>query len=443
MDKRPVLALLLALCGTAAFAQNLPRVVLVPLENRVGAQYAYDIETLGELLVSFINETRRVNVIDRLAIDVVMSAWGWQRDDLVDNAKAIQIGKALNAQYIVRGTVSRLGDNLLVSTRVLNIHTAELRSATNTQMESMNDAYSKMNNMAQILIYNMGLGAQPVQQEQSPADQATSTVFVMGATIGTLEIHTITAGTVEISGISINQTVQMPAWSSLAPVTVSPGRYRVVMKYDDGKLEEKWVDVKQSRTAKLKFNYRPPERLNTLGLSVGNAFMEGSTGYDWQPIGFNGTIRGTYAPRSGSFFELGMDIGLSGVWIEDYFSLHPFIRYACFLPFAKAAAGGGWYIGVGVGFFFDTFTDTWQEIVSGNSYDYVSKEGKVTTTAFTVNVSTGFVFRGGFTLSLGGFCGLGSQKGRGENVYYWKNDGDRLVYGGKLAIGYSYRFKNK
>jgi TolB-like protein len=174
MNKRSVFALLLALCGMTAFAQNTPRMVLVPLENRAGTQYAYDVETIGELLENFINETQRLNVIDRSALDAAMAARGWRMDDWADNAKAAEMGRALNAQYMVRGTVSRLGDNLLVTARILDIATAGVRSSTNTQLEHMNEAYSKMNSMAQILTYNLGLPlqsaqtAQPVEPEKPP-----------------------------------------------------------------------------------------------------------------------------------------------------------------------------------------------------------------------------------------------------------------------------------
>ena len=434
-----VMVVLAALC----FAQNLPRVVLVPLENRAGEQYAYDVETIGELLENFINETQRLNVIDRSALDAAMAARGWRMDDWADNAKTAEMGRVLNAQYIVRGTVSRLGDNLLVSARVLDIATAELRSSTNTQLEHMNEAYSKMNSMAQILTYNMGLAvpqAQPTETAQ-PAAQAPSAVLVAGAATGTLEIHTVTAGTVEISGFGINHTVQMPAWSSLPPMTVNAGRHRVVMRYEDGEIEEKWINVEQSETTKLKFKYRPPERLNTLGASVSGTFMEGSLSWPDRILGFNGTIQGTYAPQNGGFFELGMDIGLGSIFLggSDYFSLHLFIRYAYFLPFTTASAvGGGWYVGGGVGFFFNTYTLIWEEeVYDSNSdfYKYVTKERKATTTAFTVNMSTGFVFRSGFTLSIGGFIGLGSYKSESSSI-----DAVGCV---KLAFGWSYRFKGK
>jgi TolB-like protein len=430
---------------TLCFAQNSPRVVVLPLENRAGTQYAYDAETLGELLSNFISETQRLNVIDRFEMDAAMTAQSRKMDDWADNTKTAEMGRALNAEYIVRGTVSRLGDNLLVAARILDIATAELRSSTNTQLESMNEAYSKMNSMSQILIYNLRL---PIQQTQPPAVQTSPVVLVTVPGTGTLEIHTITAGTVEIvgameltgteevTGPGISYTVQIPAWSSIPPMTVNAGRYRVIMRYNDGKTEEKWVNVRRSNVEKLMFNYYPAERLNTLGASVGVRW--GGGGWDeTDMISFLGTIQGTYSPESGSFFELGMDIGGGDFvsWFSrDYFSLHPFIRYAHFLPFAtESAVGGGWYIGGGVGFFFNTYTDTWED-------NYVSKEGKVSTTAITINASTGFIFRSGFTISLGVFIGMGWQDGRGENVEW---DDHILAYSAKLSIGYSYRIKGK
>jgi hypothetical protein len=127
-------------------------------------------------------------------------------------------------------------------------------------------------------------------------------------------------------------------------------------------------------------------------------------------FGFDGTIQATIAPGNGGFFELGMDIG-GGFLQDSYFSLHPFLRFAAFVPFGK---GSGWYAGAGVGFFYATYR-----------WEYS------THTTFTVNVSTGFVFKGGFTLSLCGFFGFLDM-----------NESERAG-GGKLAVGYSYRFKEK
>ena len=181
MKKTGVLALMTVL-SPLCFAQNLPRVVVLPLENRAGESREKDAETITELLATFINETRRLNVIDRFALDAALAARRWRMDDWADNAKTAKMGRALNAQYIVRGTVSPLEENLLVSVRILDILTAELRSSTNIRVEDMNDAYSKMNNLSQVLIYNMGTLAQPEPAPGTESDPAR--LWTIGASLG-------------------------------------------------------------------------------------------------------------------------------------------------------------------------------------------------------------------------------------------------------------------
>jgi len=422
-----------------AAQQNLPRVVVLPLENRAGEQYEYDVETITDLLATFMNETQRLNVIDRQVIDGEAAARGWQARDWADNAKTAEMGRVLNAQYIVRGTVSRMGDNLLVSARILDIATAELRSSTNTQLEHMNEAYVKMNGMAQLLIYYLPtqiaqpleVSAQPEQAAQPPEAPETAV-----PTTGTLVIRTITAGTVEITGPDVNHTAQLPAGGSLRLEKVNAGSYRVLMSYEDGKTEEKQVKVKPSKTATLKFNY-PIGHLNSMGVSAGLGMGLPSF------FNYGATIWGTYAPWSGSFFELGMDIGGSFDSLQKkYFSLHPFIRYACFVPFSKTSvSGGGWYAGAGAGFFFASYSQ-WDDYYLRNNlnfYNYIEDYDlyyHYTNAAFTVNVFTGFVFRGGFTISAASFYSVHEEK-------MPRISGILGPIGGTLTIGYSYRFKTK
>ena len=196
--------------------------VVLPLENRAGAQHERDVGTLTELLSTFINETLRLNVIDRFALDDAMAAQDRKMDDWADNAKTAEMGRALNAQYIVRGTVSRLGDNLLVSARILDIHTAELRSSTNTQLESMNEAYSKMNSMAQILIYNLGL---PVRQAQ-PEPSASPAQPAQPRQPRVVDPAKDRAARLNTLGISVGTSFATPWLIATVQGTIAPGRYR-------------------------------------------------------------------------------------------------------------------------------------------------------------------------------------------------------------------------
>ena len=219
----------------------------------------------------------------------------------------------------------------------------------------------------------------PILEQSAVTSQAAiaaiAATIMPGAATGSLEIHIITPGTLGIIGTGINQMVELPALGSLPIEKINVGSYRVVMRYGDGEVEEKRVEVKPMQTAKLKFNYNPdPSRLKTIGVSLGTAFTA--------PV-FAVTVQGSLAPWRGSFFDLGMDIGMgSGDADVSHFSLYPYVRYAFFWPFTK---GGGWHAGAGVGLMYSTYT--------------FPLEGKIDGVVFAADISTGVILRSGLTFS--------------------------------------------
>jgi len=288
-------------------------------------------------------------------------------------------------------------------------------------------AVSQASNRQQIpAIYNQFfgeayLGSRPVAP--------VPLVFEAGAAniaTGSLEIHTVTGGTVEIVGMNINQSVDMPAWGSLPIERINAGSYRVVMRYDDGKTEEKSIEVGREQSAKVEFQYRPPApkpepmpvqprqprqpkppverqpiapeaaRLNTIGASVGSSFAA-----PWVV----GTVEGTIAPWKYSFFGLGMDVGLvSGAPDLEHLTLYPFARYALFVPFDNTI---GWYAGAGAGYMYTSYA--------------LAGEGEASEGSIVADFSTGFIL-GGITVS-----------------YSIRTDFNSAS--NKFAVGYLYRFK--
>jgi hypothetical protein len=110
-----------------------------------------------------------------------------------------------------------------------------------------------------------------------------------------------------------------------------------------------------------------PERLNTIGFSLGSAFAA--------PL-FLGTVRGTVAPGPYTFFEFGIDMGGgSGDQADGYFSWGPYSHFALFLPFGEK---GGWYAGAGAGLTLSNYI-IFDDYHSGDSN-------------FTFNLVTGFNF---------------------------------------------------
>jgi len=170
ITKKNFTLLIMILLASVCFGQTRQRVVVLPLENLAGPQHANDVTTLTELVINFINDTQRLTVIDRSALNAMMTAQKWQMDDWADNDKTAEMGKVLNAHYIVRGTVSTLGTNLVVQSRILDINTAEVRGSANEQLRNMNEAYDKLNTFAQNLTRSLGSGstAQPTPPTPRP-----------------------------------------------------------------------------------------------------------------------------------------------------------------------------------------------------------------------------------------------------------------------------------
>jgi len=250
----------------------------------------------------------------------------------------------------------------------------------------------------------------------------------VGQATGILQISTITAGTVEINGMAVNQTVELPAWGNwTSDKEINAGTYHVTIRYEDGKTEEKTVELGRSETQKVEFDYRPvplplqpvvvapvaraaPQpastRLWTIGAAVGTAFSS-----PW----LIGTMHGTIAPFNYSFLELGVDAGIlegsdAAYAKYGYVSLYPFAYYCFFLPLDNFGLNKfGLYAGVGGGLIYV-------------SYDFQGDGGKYSENIPVAAASAGVIifdmFNVSYTLRTN-FSGLNS----------------------KLSAGYSYRFR--
>ena len=253
--------------------------------------------------------------------------------------------------------------------------------------------------------------------------------------VGSLLISTVSAGKMEITGANLHRSLELPEWGHLPIETISAGNYRVVMRYEDGRTEEKTVTVGREEIAALEFSYRskpprppreprpprpakPPReprpareprvmdiqaaRLNSIGFSLGSGFTA--------PL-FVGTVRGTFAPTKFSFLEAGADIGgLSSVPDTGYFSVYPYIRYAAFVPFPvlpSKKSAFGWYAGIGGGWMLGRHTSAGDRI-------------PVSIPAF--EISSGFILWNSLDLSW-------SMRTNFNGVNH------------KVSLGYFYRFK--
>jgi formylglycine-generating enzyme required for sulfatase activity/uncharacterized caspase-like protein len=122
---------------------------------------------------------------------------------------------------------------------------------------SQHPQYGKIRNPALDkgdFVFAVGIGPKPVAV--APPVIPTPRIGEVRVATGSLEIATITPGTVEIRGSGLNQKQALPAWGSFPISDIQAGTYTVKITYTDGKTEEKTVEVGRAESRKLEFSYR-------------------------------------------------------------------------------------------------------------------------------------------------------------------------------------------
>jgi TolB-like protein len=146
--KKIISGIIMVLLAGFCFGQN--TLIVVPLQNQDYVVAETEVDTLTTLLENAIRRTQRFDVVDRGALEDLMREHQFQMSDWSSDRKSVQMGRVLNANYIVRGMVSKLGSSLFVTGRVLDVNTAKILDDAEMQT-TMNEAYNKMRNFVKEL----------------------------------------------------------------------------------------------------------------------------------------------------------------------------------------------------------------------------------------------------------------------------------------------------
>lgn len=123
--KKNILLSVLTLCFfISAFGQSKPTVVIVPFDAR--GVPADEVEILTD---SFINEYAGTNVakiVDRGSFDKIAREQKFQASEWSATEKIASLGKALNANQMITGQVSKFGDMVIFNLKCIDVNTTEI-----------------------------------------------------------------------------------------------------------------------------------------------------------------------------------------------------------------------------------------------------------------------------------------------------------------------------
>lgn len=176
-----VLTLLLALAvATPVVAQQgaardtRPGMAVLPFEN--GGSYGRDKEDFDALrggiaavLIDELAQNPAVRVVDRAAINQIISEQNLARDGRVDGNTAARIGKLVGARYMVTGSFMDNYGDFRVTARIIDVETSEIVKVVSND-ETLRDRrqmYKIFQNVATKLMAGVSLPALPTQVAQA------------------------------------------------------------------------------------------------------------------------------------------------------------------------------------------------------------------------------------------------------------------------------------
>ena len=152
-----------------------------------------EVQTLTERMRSEIGSTNAVRLIERKAIESIMAEQGLAQSGCVSDECAAEVGQLLGVQFMISGTIGKLGDSYTIDVKMFSVETGATERSVNATHEG--DISGLLTEM-QILAWEI-VGLQPPGRLKLKrgGDQNKSTVAILdfeGRGISLMEAQTLT-----------------------------------------------------------------------------------------------------------------------------------------------------------------------------------------------------------------------------------------------------------
>ncbi|HOS39709.1 MAG TPA: CsgG/HfaB family protein [Spirochaetota bacterium] len=130
-------AFILIFCATSVYAQNKMRIAVMDLTpKRVKPEVAM---AIADIITGEVVKAGTFTVLERSQIKTILDEQGFQQTGCTDQECAVQIGRLLSASNIITGEVSKVGNTILITVRVVDVEKGVSEFAA-TEMAATEDA---------------------------------------------------------------------------------------------------------------------------------------------------------------------------------------------------------------------------------------------------------------------------------------------------------------
>jgi curli biogenesis system outer membrane secretion channel CsgG len=164
--KKTVFVCIFALLCGLCFAQQVV-VAVFPFEARSGTS-PDDANTVTEVFNIKLQATGALRTVGRNVIDnVIKQEHIYQMSDFASDEKTAQLKKGLNADWVVYGVVTKLGRTFVITATLIDLNTNETMGGAPMQMDSIEEAFEKMDAPITAMIQRLTSGLKNVVNRAS------------------------------------------------------------------------------------------------------------------------------------------------------------------------------------------------------------------------------------------------------------------------------------
>jgi TolB-like protein len=155
--RRIIASIVFVLLAGLCYAQQAV-VAVAPFEARAGIALA-DADTVTEMFSIQLSAAKVARVVTRAALDKVMQEHKFQMSDWSDDSRTATLGKALNANWVVRGVLQKLDGSFIATVSILDVKTLEVMGGGRIRMTKIGEAFDLMKDLVDQTTYTITGGS--------------------------------------------------------------------------------------------------------------------------------------------------------------------------------------------------------------------------------------------------------------------------------------------
>lgn len=160
----------LAVLSFSAGAEEIPTVAI--LDFAVSDVSRQEMILYLDYLSTYINNTKAFRLIDRSQRDAILAEQGFSLADCTDENCQLEVGRLLVAEYLIVGSIGKVGSRYLLNLKYINVSTGEAEKTASYKYNSLDDLVDASEQVAVDFAGENGTALESSQIEDTATEAA-------------------------------------------------------------------------------------------------------------------------------------------------------------------------------------------------------------------------------------------------------------------------------